>query len=258
MRAKKAEGAARTSDVLQENSAPASNRQPAPARKRRSMSETRYRLMIAAEELVATRGMAALSAREVAKKAGLRNNVSVQYHFGSMANMLIELVEFRQTQLETLRAQAIEREAHAIADCDMYTLLKMFLLPHLALARREDGGIHHASFLFQYLPTFTVGEHPFRGDSEEFPVLRGLISAIRRKMDYLDPVTIDWRTGNAAMLFLNVIHTMPHAAFEDHHMIETGELIKDTLLQCVGVLTAGEVSIKEQSQKDGRAGAGYR
>ena len=201
-------------------------------------AETRLRLMLAAEELAARQGLAMLSAREIAKQAGLRNNVAVQYHFGSLENLLRDLVRYRQLQLDEIRSTLIDEEGRNFADFDLYTLLKIFHMPHLHLIR-EAGNAHYASFLSQYI--LTMDPQGYRQLSEhgnDLPALTKLLQAIRRKMEGIETETISRRIGNCTILFLNVVRSLPVTASGACRAGEMGRVIKDTLLQCVALLSA--------------------
>lgn len=204
-------------------------------------AETRLKLMLAAEELAARQGLSMLSAREIAKQAGLRNNVAVQYHFGSLENLLRDLVRHRQLQLDDLRSAMIEREGRPFADFDLYTLLKIFHMPHVHLIEKE-GNSHYASFLCQHILTSDpLAYRRLQEHIDDMPALTKLLQAIRQKMDGVDAETISRRIGNCTILFLNVVRSLPPAAFGARPSAETGLLIKDTLLQCAAALSAPQM-----------------
>ena len=69
----------------------------------RPSEESRLRLMLAAEEQAAAEGLGGLSARRISEKAGQRNNMSVQYHFGSIEGLLDALLRYRTMQLDAIR-----------------------------------------------------------------------------------------------------------------------------------------------------------
>ena len=50
--------------------------------------DTRPNLVAAAEQLFAERGVDAVSLREIARQAGTRNVMAVQYHFADRAGVL--------------------------------------------------------------------------------------------------------------------------------------------------------------------------
>jgi AcrR family transcriptional regulator len=80
---------------------------------RDSQSATVERILDAAEELFAERGIADTSVRNITDKAGV-NVAAVNYHFHSRENLIRRVVERRATALEEGRRAALERaEAEA-------------------------------------------------------------------------------------------------------------------------------------------------
>jgi len=194
--------------------------------------------MLAAEELAARHGLAALSAREIAKKAGLRNNVAVQYHFGSLEGLFQALVRHRQLQLDGFRSAMIEHEGRGIEELDLYALLKIFLMPHVCLIRRE-GHSYYASFLCQYIVTLSPSNYlGIRESRETLPALSDILVSLRRKMSGLSEETINRRIGNCMLLFLSVIRSTPSEASDLENPNEAGPILSDTLMQCTGILNA--------------------
>ncbi|MFG1858686.1 TetR/AcrR family transcriptional regulator [Actinomadura geliboluensis] len=72
------------------------------------MSDTRERLLDAAEALYAARGVDAVSLREILQEAGARNATAVQYHFGDRAGILRAIF--------ARHAPDVEARRHALLD----------------------------------------------------------------------------------------------------------------------------------------------
>ncbi|WP_433478867.1 TetR/AcrR family transcriptional regulator [Spirillospora sp. CA-142024] len=72
------------------------------------MSDTRERLLDAAETLYAARGVDAVSLREILQEAGARNATAVQYHFGDRAGILRAIF--------ARHAPEVEARRHALLD----------------------------------------------------------------------------------------------------------------------------------------------
>ncbi|GAA1875861.1 TetR/AcrR family transcriptional regulator [Actinomadura bangladeshensis] len=72
------------------------------------MSDTRGRLLDAAEALYAARGVDAVSLREILQEAGARNATAVQYHFGDRAGILRAIF--------ARHAPDVEARRHALLD----------------------------------------------------------------------------------------------------------------------------------------------
>ncbi|NKZ03408.1 TetR/AcrR family transcriptional regulator [Actinomadura latina] len=72
------------------------------------MSDTRERLLDAAEALYAARGVDTVSLREILQEAGARNATAVQYHFGDRAGILRAIF--------ARHAPDVEARRHALLD----------------------------------------------------------------------------------------------------------------------------------------------
>lgn len=66
---------------------------------------TRERLILAAEQLFATRGVDGAQLRDIVALAGQANPSAVQYHFGSREHLLLALMAERQQRVEAVLAQ---------------------------------------------------------------------------------------------------------------------------------------------------------
>lgn len=75
---------------------------------RSAMSDTRARLLDAAEALYAARGVDAVSLREILQEAGARNATAVQYHFGDRAGIIRAIF--------ARHAPEVEARRHALLD----------------------------------------------------------------------------------------------------------------------------------------------
>ncbi|WP_217996099.1 TetR/AcrR family transcriptional regulator [Caenibius tardaugens] len=201
--------------------------------------------MLATEEMVGKSGIGGLSAREIAKTANLRNNSSVQYHFGNMDGLLQSIVQLRMGQLDELRSDIILSSPTPLNECNLYTLLKYYAIPNLTLARKEGKGATYPAFMCEYIPY----KYPLSGDvlfmaphfaapPTTYPALNQLMEQILARLSHLPVELVLRRFTNATLLFFHVLRSMSVEDFQDHHMLETSRVTSDTLLQCIGVLTA--------------------
>ena len=170
------------------------------------MDATKQRIILAAESLFAQQGIGGVSAREIASAAGLRNNVSVQYHFGSMGGLLGSIVRFRMGQLEINRTKLLKEAAEAEKLNDLATLLNILCLPHIAIT--DDRGHHpYAAFMAQYLPRYHPAGFSWIMDKID-PTLPGLVrllSLFRERLPYLPNEVLYRRLTSATLHFLNVL-----------------------------------------------------
>src|ERR1700710_246387 len=89
------------------------------ARRRNAAGEsTRVMLMEVAERRVATRGIEAVTLREIQQAAGQSNTSVIRYHFGSRDGLIRALIAYRQASLgaERQKMRATMREQGKEAD----------------------------------------------------------------------------------------------------------------------------------------------
>lgn len=78
------------------------------ARRRNASGEsTRIMLMQVAERLFATRGIQAVTLREIQEAAGQSNTSVIRYHFGSRDNLIRALIAYRQAELGPVRRELL-------------------------------------------------------------------------------------------------------------------------------------------------------
>jgi len=95
---------------------------------------SKARLILAAEELFADRGIEGVSLREVSLVAGQANNAAVQYHFKTREGLVAAIFAYRVAQMDRIRTEMLHRLFEAGEDRDLRSLLCVLLLPHLELA----------------------------------------------------------------------------------------------------------------------------
>jgi AcrR family transcriptional regulator len=196
--------------------------------------------MLAAEWLAATKGLGGLSAREIATEAKLKNNVSVQYHFGSTRDLLRELVQMRMAQLDSIRSDMIAKLQESGDECDVRALVDIICLPHLVLARREGGRATYAAFLCQYLPSANPAgfDWVMGGSDPKLPALNWIFARLQERLPTLPAEIFNRRMTSASLLFLNVVQGLPPEALSDERLVETSVVVQDALRQSTAVLLA--------------------
>jgi AcrR family transcriptional regulator len=129
--------------------------------------DTKARLIAAAEELFAERGVDGVSLREITRASGAKNVIAVQYHFSDRDGVLRAILEKHLPEVDSRRnalldeiegAPSVEREVRAMASA-----LVRPLAPKLA---DDDGGRPflqiYADLLNRPRPAFDVAEGRFR------------------------------------------------------------------------------------------------
>lgn len=92
---------------------------------------------MAAEKLLAEKGLGAVSTREIAREAGQKNHSAINYHFGSREALIEAILDYRMTPLNinrqrrinTLRAQGREDDYRGLLEVIVEPFAEELLLP---------------------------------------------------------------------------------------------------------------------------------
>jgi AcrR family transcriptional regulator len=106
---------------------------------RMSDSATSTRLVRAAEDLFAARGIDAVSLREINRTAGAKNASALQYHFGSRDGLLRAVLAKHQADVEA-RRHAMLDDYEAAGRDDLRALAAALVRPLAAKLADDDGG----------------------------------------------------------------------------------------------------------------------
>ena len=105
---------------------------------------TRARLISAAEQLFAERGIDGVSLREINRASGAKNAVAVQYHFEDRAGVVRAILEKHRPAVETRRHELLdEYEAKQASDRDLRTLSAALVRPLADKLADTDGGLEY-------------------------------------------------------------------------------------------------------------------
>lgn len=107
---------------------------------------TRAALIKAAERLIAEKGLASVSTREILQEANQRNQSALQYHFGSKDGLMRATISERTKQIDERRIELMEKWEQ---DPTLTEVLEVLVLPLAELAEEEIGGRHYILFLCQ-------------------------------------------------------------------------------------------------------------
>ena len=103
---------------------------------------TKDRLIRAAEELFAERGVEAVSLREIGRAAGARNIAATQYHFGDRAGLVAAILE-KHTPGTSARRHALLDDYESRGSADERELAGALVRPLAAKLDDADGGGHY-------------------------------------------------------------------------------------------------------------------
>ena len=105
----------------------------------RTAETTRARLIEAAEQLFAARGIDAVSLREINRASGARNAIAVQYHFDDRAGVVRAILEKHMPAVEA-RRHAMLDQYEAEGRDDLRFLASALVRPLAAKLADPDGG----------------------------------------------------------------------------------------------------------------------
>ncbi|MCB1703690.1 MAG: TetR/AcrR family transcriptional regulator [Halioglobus sp.] len=187
-------------------------------------------LLIAAERLLAEKGLGAVSVREIARAAGQKNHSAIAYHFGSIDHLIDAILNYRMVPLNQKRANRLAVWREAGQPDDLRGLVTVLVEPFADELLQPLQQSYYLRLLAQLMsqrewqPLFS--EHPVRasaaletgaliadilrpqlGDEIALERMRlmGLHllntitewDAVRRRGDFaLDPQTLAWRVDN--------------------------------------------------------------
>lgn len=131
---------------------------------------TKQRLVRAAEELFAERGIDVVSLREINAAAGQRNATALQYHFHDRHGLLLAVLAKHHPDVEAERHGLLDAyEAAGLAD--LRELAKALVLPYAAKLADADGGRFYLRVYAQVLnmpdPRFDRSLPPDSADSSD-------------------------------------------------------------------------------------------
>jgi AcrR family transcriptional regulator len=103
------------------------------------VTDTRDKLLAAAEQLFAERGVDAVSLREITRAAGARNVIAVQYHFEDRAGVLTAILAKHLPDVDA-RRHALLDEVEASGDPTARAISGALVRPLAAKLADPDGG----------------------------------------------------------------------------------------------------------------------
>jgi AcrR family transcriptional regulator len=201
------------------------------ARRRNASGEsTRVMLMEVAERLFATRGIEAVTLREIQEAAGQSNTSVIRYHFGSRDGLIRALIAYRQSSLGTDRKAMLARMRDEGKEADPRAVVWLLVRP---LANSIANGEMFAPFLAR------LAEDP-RARSHYWPEHVDDDFTQEQLEDVVDAALQDLperiRRGRTFQLYISLINVMAAAARSGHGISEAQ--LHNYVDTWVGMLTA--------------------
>jgi AcrR family transcriptional regulator len=108
---------------------------------------TRMSILLAAEEMFAEFGIAAVPLRDIGNAAGQKNNVAVQYHFGDRENLVREIAAHRARASEAMRSELLAELLASGRTPQVRDVVSAFMA---SLTCHLEPGNHYLAFLSRY------------------------------------------------------------------------------------------------------------
>jgi AcrR family transcriptional regulator len=128
------------------------------------VSDTKARLVAAAEELFAERGVDGVSLREITRESGAKNVIAVQYHFSDRDGVLRAILDKHLPEVDS-RRNALLDEIEGAPVPEMRALASALVRPLAPKLADDDGGRPflqiYADLMNRPRPAFEVAEGRF-------------------------------------------------------------------------------------------------
>lgn len=134
---------------------------------------TQKALMLAAEKLIAKKGIKHVSIKEIVKTAGQKNESALQYHFKNLQGLIAALQNYRSGQVRERRALLLEQQMAATNTPSLRDLCRLMVLPSFQLCqasiehRRFVIGFSHGIALTENSALVLIGQYGGGGTSGE-------------------------------------------------------------------------------------------
>lgn len=201
------------------------------ARRRNASGEsTRVMLMEVAERLFATRGIEAVTLREIQLAAGQSNTSVIRYHFGSREGLIRALISYRQASLGIDRQKMLASMREEGKEADPRAVVWLMVRP---LANSIAAGEMFAPFLARLMedPRARSDYWPDHVDDEwTQEKLEKLVDAALQDL----PERI--RRGRTFQLYISLINVLAASARVGHGLSEAQ--LHNYVDTWVGMLTA--------------------
>ncbi len=209
---------------------------------------TQKALLLAAEKLIAKKGLKNVSIKEIVKEAGQKNESALQYHFKNLQGLIQAIMDSRSDEIQSQRTELLEALYEQTAPVTLRQVCEIMVMPSFLLGRKSAEhrryivGFSHDLALSSD-PLATASKHGAGGQSG-----RETSGLLKNQLQQLDPNTFQQRVESAVRLAsISMGH---HARQKNAFRGEEADLFVSNLLDAmVGVLSA-PVSRETQALTD--------
>lgn len=201
-------------------------------------SDSRTRILHAAERLFAERGVENVSLREIGERAGQRNNSAVQYHFGDTSGLIQSLYDLRLVPLNEKRLAMLAE----VTDPDAEELARIYVLPLAEAVVLSEGSWAYARFLDRYLGRGREFE-PF--DDRHGEGSRLVVAQMAELMRGLGTAVCDERLRMIQVLQIRTLADLEHRL--EHRLVDTAgaTLTVQALIETVTIMLRAGTEISD-------------
>jgi AcrR family transcriptional regulator len=127
---------------------------------------TKEQILVAAERMIADRGVDGVSMRQIGAAVGSGNNSAVLYHFGSKDKLVEAVFEHRLPPLRARRAELVAERApvdlRGWVECQVVAVLEQSDVPDSNYLSFVASISQHGGEAFKHLPKrFAKGQHEY-------------------------------------------------------------------------------------------------
>lgn len=161
---------------------------------RRDTLLTRRKLIAAAEQLFATRGIDGVSLADINQRAGQKNRNAIHYHFGNKDKLISAVLDKHSEPIEQRRGQMLD----ALGDTpSLRQVVEALVIPIAEQLDDPDGGVAYIKINSQLMANERYVELRFRRVEEQQQTRRmgrlfaGLVTDIAREQQTAKMLLID-------------------------------------------------------------------
>lgn len=161
---------------------------------------TQQSLMLAAEKLIAKKGIKNVSIKEIVQEAGQKNESALQYHFKNLQGLIQAITDHRSLEIQTLRTELIEKLRAKNRPITLRDVCKIMVMPSFLLGRRST---EHRRFILGFshdlaLSSDTLAQASRHGAGGASG--RATRELITSQLTQLDEITLQERLQSAVRL----------------------------------------------------------
>lgn len=192
---------------------------------------TRERIIETAEEMMARRGIDAVSLNEIVKQAGQRNASALQYHFGSKAGLVQAIIDKHTPAIEAHRKVLLAKMS---SEKDFLGLVRAVVLPLIGEIY-NDGGRNYIRFLSR------MSQHDLQPDSfldrRHNDAMVEIMFILRQCFPEMPSQVLEYKVVMARNLILHTLADLCYCL--DHtpaHQLENAQIFTDTLIESIAAI----------------------